>query len=308
MTSTPMVTHLGRALFALGVVLAIALAAPVPKWESARAALAPLVSKAKDAKLPVVVEDVSADDEKQAAEWHERLSQVLELGGVEVIKREEIDPAVGVLALKATLRSESSKAMLYAEGAAGPIASAELALDPKWPWTTTMWALFAFVTAAGVALWRHGVRSAAKAGLENVSDEENPFALLARLLPPARALGEQLGQLDEREIPRRATELLDDYVLPFAVVRQKVIDRLGMKVGSEILVVLAYGERMLNRVVSAAADGHLPEAQASYPSALAALEEANRLAKAALAQGDSAGSTNGTGAPSGSPVAANVGD
>jgi hypothetical protein len=65
-------------------------------------------------------------------------------------------------------------------------------------------------------------------------------------------------------------------------VRRKIIDRLGMSKGSEILVVVAYGERMLNRVWSAASDGHLPEARSSYPEARAAFHQAQDLATAAL--------------------------
>lgn len=302
MTASSKTLHVGRLLFALGVVLGVALAAPVPKWEATKDALAPVVVKAQGAKLPVVVEKAKGADDKLAAEWHTRLKQVLELAGVDVIEPEQIDPAVGVLALKATLEEESGKAMLYAEGAVAPIATVDLLLDPKWPKTTTTWALFAFVGAVGAALWRYGVKQEAKAGLENVSDEENPFALLARLLPPARKLGDDLPLLNEDEVTKRIDELLDNYVLPLAVVRQKVIDRLGMKSGSEILVVLAYGERMLNRVWSAASDGHLPEAQACYPDALGALEEGNRLAKAALSSTYSGGT--GTGGPSGAPVAA----
>ena len=40
---------------------------------------------------------------------------------------------------------------------------------------------------------------------------------------------------------------------------------------------VAYGERMLNRTWSAAADEHLPEARAVLPDAVDALEEAARL-------------------------------
>lgn len=304
-TGSTVALHLGRAFFAIGVVVSIALAAPAPKWEATRDALAPVVAKARETKLPIVVEPVTAASEKVAAEWQTRLSQVLASEGVKVIEREDIDPAVGVLALKATLREESNKAALYAEGARGSIASVDLPVQARWPGTTTLWALFAFVAAVGVALWRYGVKQQAKTGLDQVADDENPFALLARLLPAARELGDQLGSVDVRDVPERVEELLATYVLPLGLVRQKVIDRLGMRAGSEILVVFSYGERMLNRVVSAAADGHRAEALASYPDALAALEEAKRLAKVALETTYTA--PGGTGAPSGAPVAAKDG-
>lgn len=305
MNGTTLPLHLGRLFFAVGIVASIALSAPAPKWGATRAALAPVVEEARAANLPVVVEPVSADSERTASEWQRRLSQALATDGVTVLARDAIEPGAQVLALKATLRDGSSKAALYAEGATGSVASVELPVDVRWPNTTTLWALFAFVAAVGVALWRYGVKQQAKAGLEQVADDENPFALLAKLLPAARALGDEIASLDVTDVPRRVEELLETYVIPFAAVRQKVIDRLGMKAGSEILVVVAYGERMLNRVLSASADGHLPEAVASFPDALAALEEANRLAKAALDAAYTA--PGGTGAPSGAPVAAEDG-
>jgi hypothetical protein len=49
--------------------------------------------------------------------------------------------------------------------------------------------------------------------------------------------------------------------------------------GAEILVVIAFGQRMLNRVWSAAADRHLPEARSCYPDAVEALEEAADMAR-----------------------------
>ena len=55
----------------------------------------------------------------------------------------------------------------------------------------------------------------------------------------------------------------------------------GHGVGKEILVTAAYAERMLNRVWSAAADGHGPEASASLVEAVGAMKETAALAAAA---------------------------
>ena len=75
----------------------------------------------------------------------------------------------------------------------------------------------------------------------------------------------------------RVDALLDDYVLPMGESRQQFIDRYGMEKGAELLVTLAFGERMLNRVWSAAADGHLPEAVSSLEESAEAFEEAVSL-------------------------------
>jgi hypothetical protein len=51
----------------------------------------------------------------------------------------------------------------------------------------------------------------------------------------------------------------------------------GMAKGAEILVTVAHGERILNRVWSAASDDHLPEAVKCYDEAFSALQEAKEL-------------------------------
>ena len=50
-----------------------------------------------------------------------------------------------------------------------------------------------------------------------------------------------------------------------------------MDKGAEVLVVVAYGERMLNRVWSAAGDEHLLEARTCLPEAQEAFAEAVAL-------------------------------
>jgi hypothetical protein len=96
-------------------------------------------------------------------------------------------------------------------------------------------------------------------------------------------LGEEVDGLDADSIMNRVDELLNGYVLPFAEVRSRVIDRFGMEQGAEILVVMAYGERILNRVWTAAADGHLPEARTCYVEAAEALRESQALFERAIA-------------------------
>ena len=78
--------------------------------------------------------------------------------------------------------------------------------------------------------------------------------------------------MEQEAINQRADELLETWVLPFAEVRQTIIQRFGMEEGADVLVTVAYGERMLNRVWSASADGHPQEARACLPEAIAAFE------------------------------------
>ena len=68
--------------------------------------------------------------------------------------------------------------------------------------------------------------------------------------------------------------LNDGFVTPLADGRQRFVDRFGLAGGSEVLNATAFGERMLNRVWSAAADGHLEEACSSYREAVEAFAQA----------------------------------
>ena len=103
-------------------------------------------------------------------------------------------------------------------------------------------------------------------------------------MPEAQKLAAEIGELDATTICDRVEAFLVEWLLPLAEVRQRFIDRLGMAKGAEILVSLAYAERLFNRVWSAAGDGHLPEARRVMPEAVEGLEEAAKLAAAAKAQ------------------------
>jgi hypothetical protein len=81
----------------------------------------------------------------------------------------------------------------------------------------------------------------------------------------------------ETQICVEVDKILNTLVLPFAEVRQTIIDMFGMSQGANLLVVVAYGERNLNRVWSAASDGHLPEARSVLPDVISAFEEATEL-------------------------------
>ena len=151
-----------------------------------------------------------------------------------------------------------------------------------WPDTWPVFVAGSLVCAVGLVLWRMAI-AASKALEVDVASDKDPVALLAGLMAPLQSLGEDLETLDERQLGDRVDALLETYILPFAEVRRRIIDRFGMEAGAEILVVVAYGERLLNRVWSASADGHIVEARACFPEAHAALVEASRLVDKAVA-------------------------
>jgi hypothetical protein len=142
----------------------------------------------------------------------------------------------------------------------------------RWPSTLPISIAGAIAAIAGVVLWHRQQRASAAAPAGHA--DTDPFALLAALLPKLQALGARAAALPAGELCGAVDTLLEGYVLPFTEARQRVTARLGMRAGAELLVTAAYGERMLNRVWSAASDGHLPEALACLSEAIAAFEAA----------------------------------
>lgn len=139
-------------------------------------------------------------------------------------------------------------------------------------------------TVFGLVLWWKDVFAHRVLSQNDDSDGSNPLVLLASLLPQLRELDSEIDTLGQSEITERVQHVLEHTVLPFAEARQKLSDRLGMRVGAELLITAAFGERMLNRTWSAAADGHLEEARSSFHDAVGAFEEAAAIADAAVAQ------------------------
>lgn len=143
-----------------------------------------------------------------------------------------------------------------------------------WPDTLPLFLGGALVTIIGLVLWRKSDAALKASGSVGGPDDKDPVDLLQALQVPLEALRGELESLDTSQITARVDTLLDEFILPMGEGRQRFIDRYGMDKGAEILVTLAYAERMINRVWSAAADGHHPEATASYIESADAFNEA----------------------------------
>ena len=146
-----------------------------------------------------------------------------------------------------------------------------------WPDTLPLFALGVTLSIVGLVLWRRATAAQAREEASAVESANDPYVLLQGITEPLDALKADIDGLDTETLSTRVDEILNGFVLPFAEVRQVLVDRLGMEKGAEVLVIVAFGERLLNRVWTAAADGHLPEAQACFPEAYEAFEEANAL-------------------------------
>lgn len=135
-------------------------------------------------------------------------------------------------------------------------------------------------TVFGLIIWWKDVFAQRKANQAAETDESNPLTILASLPPQLSDLADRIDNLDGNAIIAQVEHILEHTVLPFAEARQKLFDRLGMRAGADLLVTAAYGERMLNRTWSAAADGHLVEARSSFREAAQAFDEAAAMVPA----------------------------
>ena len=148
----------------------------------------------------------------------------------------------------------------------------------KWPDTLPVFLFGSLLSAIGIFLWRQAKAKERAANLAGADDTRvNPFERLEKSIAPMAALEATLANIEGEPLCNKVDEILGDYVHPIAENRQTIIDKLGMNRGAELLVLLSYGERMLNRTWSAAADEHTPEAHSSYQEAVAAFREAQKF-------------------------------
>jgi len=98
--------------------------------------------------------------------------------------------------------------------------------------------------------------------------------LLQELIAEINKLETEIFNLNEVDIADRVNILLNDYVLPCVANRQEIIESLGHYQGAEVLIAIAKGERLLNRIWSAASDGKIQEIYLIYPKISSNFEEA----------------------------------
>ena len=173
-----------------------------------------------------------------------------------------------------TQKSTSFGPYIFAAGILVAIAgSAKLPeAQGQFPDTLPLFILGAIAAAVGIVLWRRQIKLEQEQP-DTDPNAVNPFERLESIQAPLTALAAEAPGLETEALCERVDSILQEYVIPFALARHKVIETLGMDKGAELLVVVAYGERMLNRAWSAAADEHAPESVASIQEACEAFQE-----------------------------------
>ncbi len=136
---------------------------------------------------------------------------------------------------------------------------------------------------AGVVMWRWGLPAVDRDRAERADDgrstngETNPAERLLGTVHAANRLESEIDKIHGDRLLAALDALLEQHLLPLADVRQRVLGHFGMSTGAEILVALAFGERMVNRAWSAAADGYPAEARRSCREAVQAIRHAEDL-------------------------------
>jgi len=169
--------------------------------------------------------------------------------------------------------------LLFIVGIVGALISAA-----KLPVAGGAWSdiLYFYVEAIAVALVGLLLLHWPKTLSENLVshiDSSHVMDLLPDLVAEMQNLRPSIKELDCVEIATQVKNLLNTYVLPFAARRQDIILALGQAQSVDVLLTAAQGERLLNRIWSAASDGHKFEIIVTYPKALAAFKTACKISK-----------------------------
>jgi len=142
--------------------------------------------------------------------------------------------------------------------------------------------IFGIATVCAIlALFRlfkhHPLTSAEALELELMqSGEQSPKVLLRNLVTDLEQFEPALATASQEEILNAIQQMQKNYVLPFVMQQSRLYKRLGPQLRTEAFFAIAHGERLLNRVRSAASDGCLEEVYVIYPKLLTAFREANQ--------------------------------
>lgn len=153
-----------------------------------------------------------------------------------------------------------------------------------YPDTLPLFIVGAVLAVIGVIAWHMINKKLVKEKIKNkdTSDDADPLKIMESMQPELKTLDDTFESLTTETIMVEVDKILDNYILPIANIREDVTNILGMSKGSEVLLTFAYGERILNRVWSAASDNHITEARNVYPEASNALKLAWTQAETAL--------------------------
>ena len=132
------------------------------------------------------------------------------------------------------------------------------------------------LTLLGTVLWRFGLANQSKKKEEG---QRTSFQILKDMGPILDDLYRSVDDLECYQLQEYVKILREQYLIPLGEARSEIVHRYGLEKSAELLVALSYGERILNRVYSAASDKHHDEAVSCVEEAYNAFQEIYRILK-----------------------------
>ena len=118
------------------------------------------------------------------------------------------------------------------------------------------------VGVAGIALVRIGQRQISHSEGKLVSDMQSIEASLSRTVENITQLNAEKHSIDTYDMRHRIDELLVEDLTTFVQARESIAHVHGLGAYADVMSCFAAGERYLNRVWSASADGYIDEVNA----------------------------------------------
>lgn len=128
------------------------------------------------------------------------------------------------------------------------------------------------LTIIGLILWYQSPQEEEELDVMT-EGHRTPYQLLRDVQPIIEDLYRSVDDLECYQIQEYVKILREQYLAPLESKRDDIIKRFGMEVAAELLIAISYGERIINRVHSAALDGHHDEAVECTEEAHAVFQE-----------------------------------
>ncbi len=130
------------------------------------------------------------------------------------------------------------------------------------------------LTIVGLVIWRLAPIEQKEEETEN---KRTALQLIRDIQPILDDLYRNVDDLECYQIQEYVNILRAQYLMPLEQLRSRIISDKGLEKTAELLIAMSYGERIINRIHSAALDGHHDEAVECTEEAHAAFKEVFEL-------------------------------
>ena len=150
---------------------------------------------------------------------------------------------------------------------------------------TVQWNYFIIavvIGAAGIALVRSHHKQESQSEGKLTDDLKILAESLNKIAVNIKQLNSEKESINTYDMRHRVDELLTEDMINFVQARQSIVGKYGLQAYADLMGYFASGERYINRVWSASADGYIDEVNMYLDKAqkqfIGALENFNRLA------------------------------